>query len=175
MIRYALMSYMPKRYLRKANFETLMDDNFIWDFKDGRKWAKVKAANMVAQALSAQKLQDSIFMCIPASCQRTYTRRCKTFSAMVSEKSGMVDGFTLVKVNGKRDKLHTSSNRANKKNDTLVIDAKTIKGKNIVLFDDVVTTGKSCNEFKDKLETLGAKVTVAIFLGKTKKYRYSSC
>ena len=172
MIQYALMDYVPQRYLRKAKFETLMDDSFVWNFKDGKSWAIKKAAKMVSEALSARNMKDVVFMCVPAACQRTYIRRCQKFSEIVCEKSGATNGFSYVNVFGRRAKLHNSRLHAvAEETESVFIDAKAIKGKKVVLFDDVVTTGKTCTAFKEKLESMGATVILAIFLGKTKSYR----
>ena len=61
MIKYALMDYVPQKYLRKAKFETLMNDSFIWNFKDGKAWAVKKAAKMVAEALSTYNMENVVF------------------------------------------------------------------------------------------------------------------
>lgn len=171
MVQYALMNYLPQRYLKKANFDTLMDDNFIWNFKDGKKWATKKGAKMVAQALSTYQLDDVVFMCIPAACQRTYVRRCRDFSSYVCDMCGAINGFTYINVSGKKVKKHIARNRTSSdETSNVFIDKDMVKGKKIILFDDVVTTGATCREFKDKLEELGAKVILAIFLGKTKRF-----
>ena len=164
------MNYTPQRYLRKANFETLMDDNFIWNFKDGKKWATKKGAKMVAQALSTYKLDNVVFMCIPAACQRTYVRRCRDFSSYVCSMCGAIDGFNYVNIIGRRTKKHISQCHEANEQTNLAIDEDMIKGKKIILFDDVVTTGATCQEFKERLEKLGAEVVLAIFLGKTKHF-----
>lgn len=173
MIRYALMNYMPKRYLRKASFETLVDDSLVWDFKDGKEWATKKAAKMIAQALSTRDLKNVVFLCIPASCQRTYVRRCKKFSEMVCEKCGATDGFSYVNVFGKRQKNHNHYFLQEQlgTDDNYHINEQAIKGKKVILFDDVVTTGKSAAKFKEHLEEMGAEVTLSIFLAKTKNFR----
>lgn len=55
--------------------------------------------------------------------------------------------------------------------DNYHINEQAIKGKKVILFDDVVTTGKSATKFKEHLEEMGAEVTLSIFLAKTKNLR----
>ena len=42
-----------------------------------------------------------------------------------------------------------------------------IKGKEIIIIDDVLTTGQSVADYKEEIERHGGKVAAAIFYGKT--------
>lgn len=42
-----------------------------------------------------------------------------------------------------------------------------IKGKEIIIIDDVLTTGQSVSDYKEEIERHGGKVVAAIFYGKT--------
>lgn len=42
-----------------------------------------------------------------------------------------------------------------------------IKGKEIIIVDDVLTTGQSVADYKEEIERCGGKVVAAIFYGKT--------
>lgn len=74
MFKYALLDYVPQRYLRRASFDTLENDRFILDFKSGRRYATDKASRLIGKALSLMDLKDTVIVCIPASCQQTYTQ-----------------------------------------------------------------------------------------------------
>lgn len=43
------------------------------------------------------------------------------------------------------------------------VDADFFKGKNVILFDDLLTSGKTIEEFKEKIEAAGAYVEEEIF------------
>ena len=47
MFKYALLDYVPQRYLRRASFDTLENDRFILDFKSGRRYATDKASRLI--------------------------------------------------------------------------------------------------------------------------------
>ena len=64
--KYALMDYLPKRFLGHASFEAQEDSRHILDFKAGRKYAVDKASKLVGNALSLMDLKDTIIVCIPA-------------------------------------------------------------------------------------------------------------
>ena len=64
--KYALMDYLPKRFLGHASFEAQENSRHILDFKAGRKYAVDKASKLVGNALSLMDLKDTIIVCIPA-------------------------------------------------------------------------------------------------------------
>ena len=46
--KYALMSYLPQKYLRHASFEAQEADRLIIDFKSGRKYATERVSRLFA-------------------------------------------------------------------------------------------------------------------------------
>ena len=154
--KYALMSYLPQKYLRHASFEAQEADRLIIDFKSGRKYATERVSRLFAKTLSLMDLKDTIIVCIPASCQRTYTRRFRKFSENVCAKTGAINGFDHIKVIGKREKVHISGD---------------FQGKRILIIDDICTTGRTSDDFREKMEQAGAHVRMAMFLAKTKQFK----
>lgn len=169
MIKYALLSYLPKRYLGHATFEQQEDDRHILDFKSGRKWAVEWASRLFIKALSLMDLSDTVIVCIPASCQHSYTRRFRRFSENVCAMTGAVNGFDHIKVIGKREKFHICGEHAAE--DNVWIDADFFHGKRILLIDDICTTGRTSDDFREKLEQAGAHIRMAMFLAKTRQFK----
>ena len=159
MFKYALLDYVPQRYLRRASFDTLENDRFILDFKSGRRYATDKASRLIGKALSLMDLKDTVIVCIPASCQQTYTRRFRNFSAKLSAMCGAIDGFEHVHVIGKREKVHICGEHAAE--DNVWIDEDFFKGKRILLIDDICTSGRTSDAFKERMESAGAHVRMA--------------
>ena len=169
MFKYALLDYVPQRYLRRASFDTLENDRFILDFKSGRRYATDKASRLIGKALSLMDLKDTVIVCIPASCQRTYTRRFRKFSENVCAKTGAINGFDHIKVIGKREKVHICGEYAAE--DNVWIDTDFFQGKRILIIDDICTTGRTSDDFREKMEQAGAHVRMAMFLAKTKQFK----
>jgi orotate phosphoribosyltransferase len=76
-----------------------------------------------------------------------------------------------------QDRLDVHNHRRGKKKterqaQLIDLDTYYFKDKEICVFDDVVTTGKSYADFANKLEDSGAHVLGGMFLGKT-YYRYN--
>ena len=172
MFKYALMDYLPQRYLRHATFEAMEADRHILDFKSGRRYASEWASHLIGKALSLMDLTDTVIVCIPASCQQTYTRRFKRFSNNVCAVTGAENGFEHIRVIGKREKVHICGDHAAE--DNVWIDEEYFKGKKILLIDDICTTGKTSDAFRERMEQAGAHVRMCMFLAKTKNYRRTS-
>ena len=49
----------------------------------------------------------------------------------------------------------------------LSIRKRDVQGMNVILFDDVLTSGQSFRQLRQKMMELGAKSIIGIFLGKT--------
>ena len=169
MIKIALLSYTPQRYLGHASFEAQEDSRHIIDFKSGRKFATKWASRLFCKALSLMDLKDTVIVCIPASCQRTYTRRFRKFSETLCAKTGAINGFDHIKVIGKREKCHICGEHVAE--DNVWIDADFFKGKRILIIDDICTTGRTSDEFREKMEQAGAHVRMAMFLAKTTQFK----
>ena len=78
-------------------------------------------------------------------------------------------------VEARRLAVHEHRNDKEKsitKTQVIEFDADYFKGKDIYVFDDVVTTGTSYAMFANELETLGGNVLGGLFLGRT-HYRYN--
>ena len=168
-IKYALMDYLPQRYLRHASFEAQEADRHIIDFKGGRRYAIEWASKLFGKALSLMDLKDTVIVCIPASCQRTYTRRFRKFSANLCAMTGAINGFDHIRVIGKRSKVHICGEHAAE--DNVWIDTDFFRGKRILIIDDICTTGRTSDDFREKMEQAGAHVRMAVFLAKTRQFK----
>ena len=107
-----------------------------------------KAIGMVSDKLKSLLGEDAAqftLVCIPAALEAHTKRRFKEFSEEVCKATGMTNAYPV-------DELH--------------IDEAFFQGKKIILFDDIIASGNSVAKFADQLEGYGAKVELAIALGK---------
>ena len=138
-----------------------------------QEYATRWAAREMARAIRHNDLSDTIIVCIPASCKRTNDRRYKQFMKELCELTGAINGFDLVQPMGKRRKAHIDHVHeiADGASECIHINDNALKGKKVLVVDDIVTTGKTANSFIDMLQSAGADVRGALFLSKTKSYR----
>lgn len=162
------LSYLPTRF--KATESQQRDRRFIWSFKKGDRTAIMKAAQITINMLmeSFVRLDEVVFACIPASSDLANADRYEIFSQMVCEATGMYNAFSHIHIEGERLAVHEWRGRKQVR-DTQVIsfDKGWFNGKQVVVFDDILTRGRSYATFADKLEDFGADVLGGVFLART--------
>lgn len=170
MFKYALLDYFPKRFLGRISFEQQLVHYMVLGFKDGRNVYTRWAAKLFSQALAFMDLSDTVIVCIPASTRFSHVRRWKRFSEMLCRRTGAIDGFDRVQVCGSRRRAHITGDYelATNIKHYVHIDADFLKGRKVLVIDDICTTGQSSDAFIAAIEAAGATVTMALFLAKTK-------
>ncbi len=166
MMMYALYDYVPQRRLKRATFEQKDLNRRILDFKDGRIYATKWAAKMMAYCLQCLDLHEVTVVCCPASCQYSYVRRFRRFTHYLCRLTRAVDGFDLVRIRSCREKRHLSGRHISCM-ENACIDAA-IRGRKVLVVDDICTTCSSACEFIESLRAAGAEVVMAVFLAKTR-------
>ncbi len=170
------LKYFPAR-IKNVGEDAVAARKLVWAFKDARDNAFEEVAKLAAEHLNetyGDRLKNMAFVCVPTSKKEDYSTRFCAFCKRVSELSGIENGFSHVVVMQSRKAVHEHC-RGKKKEDIkpqiIDFDMPYFKGKEVCVFDDVVTTGKSYARFANLLEENGANVVGGMFLGKT-FYKY---
>lgn len=164
-----LMKYYPVR-IKNVGEQQKADRQTIWDFKDGRAYEQV--ALMTAkhlQELFGSRLTSIVFTCVPASTQEKNELRYKRFSERVCELTHAINGYPHMQVSAGRLAVHEYRRDETEARTTQMADYDTdfFKGKDVLLFDDIITKGISYATTADNLEACGANVLGGLFLAKT--------
>ena len=171
------LKYFPVR-VRNVGEDAVAARKLIWAFKDARDNAFEKVAQMTAAHLikvCGEKIKDIVFVCVPASTQAKNESRYMAFCNRVSELCGIINGYSHISVSGDRLAVHEHRHDKEKsitKTQVIEFDEAYFKGKDIYVFDDVVTTGASYAIFANQLEIFGGNVLGGLFLGRT-HYKYT--
>ena len=171
-MKYALFSYIPRRFQRRATFEEQDICRMILGFKDGRNVYSRWAAHQFARALVAIDLRDTVIVCVPASTLYAHVRRWKRFSKLLCQQTGAVDGFSHITISGNRKRAHVTGEYelcTNIKH-YVHIDNDFFSGKRVLVIDDIYTTGQSSRAFIGAMQAAGADVRMALFLAKTRLF-----
>lgn len=169
--------YFPAR-IRNVGEDAVNARELIWAFKDAEADVFEEVAQIVADHLiekfGEKRLMNMSFVCVPPSSKEAYANRYFNFCNRVEELTGIGNGFSHVCLLKSRKASHEHK-RGKKKEDIdlqpINIDKDYFAGKEVCVFDDVITTGKSYARFASMLEDCGANVVNGVFLGKT-FYRY---
>ncbi len=166
---YFFWYYFPKNRFTKVSPESDRARKIVWNFKDG-KTTDFSVADLVAQKLrdtfSSSMLRQLTFVCVPASSRSTNEIRYKLFSSKVCESSGVRNAFSYIDIIKEKTPAHLSPTHEVEPAE-YSFDRWFFNNANVILFDDIITTGRSLAAFKRELESLGANVICAISIGRT--------
>ena len=87
----------------------------------------------------------------------------------MSKRTGIQNGNKHVNIAGMREAKHNNAHHIVSESFGYAVstDPEFFEGKNVILFDDLITTGATANEFAEELEAVGANVLGAMFLART--------
>lgn len=115
-----------------------------------------------------KELENPILIPIPAATRQRNQDRFGQFTYLLAKRLKIEDGFRATWISEDREQMKGTVN--NDKLANLVFHSQYIKDKDILLIDDILTTGESFIQMKRKFMELGAKSVVGLFFGKTVKW-----
>lgn len=158
--------YYPFRYKAFLDDEQQAFCHSLYQFKEG----KIHGIEFFKACMDALQTDGKPYhiMFMPCSDEFKYVQRFKRLNWYIrTHCPELTSGLFDVDVFEPRDSLHEAKGREKRileRNYRIVED---IKGKEIVIIDDVLTTGQSLKDYKREIERCGGKVVAAIFYGKT--------
>ncbi len=165
---YFFYYYIPKAIRDAFSRESIEIEEGIWSFKDG--YHQEFFQRIVTEKLqeSFDDLSDLVFMCIPASTKFANQVRFERFSKAVCAQTGMMNAFPYITIVRDKEPRHLGGGRDGEYR----FDRNFFYGKDVILFDDVVTTGHSMTVLSDQLESMGARVVGCISIARTYSERF---
>lgn len=142
--------------------------NSVFAFKDGEKpwlWAKVFSLCVTKHSFFDSIKDKAVLVPIPASTKKAHGMRFTKFCKDLSHRLNISDGFRTLWIEYDREPLKGTVGENKIVN--LTFNSKYIKGKHVLLIDDVITTGTSLVQIGKKLLELGAASVRGIFLART--------
>lgn len=172
-----LFNYTPLSHGREDYFKVVEGERrLIWDFKtDGFKEgidpSKVNiicsgVGEIIYNVFGKEDISSLVFMCIPNGMAvyqlgsrklpesfdtQRYFERFGILSSRICEQYGIINGMDYVRC---EDGCH-------------VFDEDFLRGKNVILFDDIITQGKTAVQVSKELKKLGANVLFLVCISKT--------
>lgn len=157
--------YYPSRYKRLLDEEQRGFCRTLYAFKEGENHG-IDFFKACMAALPVDTASCHI-MFMPCSNWIKYGQRFKRLDWYITtHRNELTSGLYDVDVHSERESLHEckGSERILERNYNITGD---IKGKRIIIVDDVFTSGQSLTDYKEEIERCGGEVVAAIFYGKT--------
>ncbi len=137
----------------------------VWSFKDGNFRIGVNIiCDFIDGNYTVEQRRNLVLCVIPASTEHKNDIRYKELCRMVAERTAVRNGFRYISMMEDRD-----NSRREKGKDTLeyLVFSPLVYGKDILLFDDMSTTGASFIQAADVMMIMGARSVYGLFIGKT--------
>lgn len=147
--------------------DALEFQRYVWDFKAGlhQEWAIGAVANVLNKlGYNGQTNPNLVLACIPASTVAANHRRYHDFSGELCKRINVQDGFAHIKIVQEKAPKHISGVETE---EVLSFDREFFAGKDVIVFDDVVTKGRSMLRFMRKLREVNARPVICCSLGMT--------
>lgn len=157
--------YYPSRYKRLLDEEQRGFCRTLYAFKEGENHG-IDFFKACMAALPVDTASCHV-MFMPCSNWIKYGQRFKRLDWYITtHRKELTSGLYYVDVHSERESLHEckGSERILERNYNITGD---IKGKRIIIVDDVFTSGQSLTDYKEEIERCGGEVVAAIFYGKT--------
>lgn len=157
--------YYPSRYKRLLDEEQRGFCRTLYAFKEGENHG-IDFFKAYMAALPVDTASCHV-MFMPCSNWIKYGQRFKRLDWYITtHRKELTSGLYDVDVHSERESLHEckGSERILERNYNITGD---IKGKRIIIVDDVFTSGQSLTDYKEEIERCGGEVVAAIFYGKT--------
>lgn len=161
----ALFEYLPVRY--SANSEQRQNRQEVYDFKDGRCSSRVSSALIERiNAIVSNNPYDWVVAFIPASTSSRTDVKYGNLAHLISRSVRARVSLTAI-FNAMDRESTMKTGKIGDPTQTFGFNSSEIFGKNVLLIDDVITTGRSFLRCADKLSSLGAKSVYGLFVAKT--------
>ena len=157
--------YYPSRYKRLLDEEQRGFCRTLYAFKEGENHG-IDFFKACMAALPVDTTSCHI-MFMPCSNWIKYGQRFKRLDWYITtHRNELTSRLYDVDVHSERESLHEckGSERILERNYNIT---GGIKGKRIIIVDDVFTSGQSLTDYKEEIERCGGEVVAAIFYGKT--------
>ena len=177
---YSMYYYYPTTCEFSASQTDWDIRNLIWDFKaNPNKPMSIEtiielhenATNEIVDDMStclnhffSDDVKYLTLVCVPSSKDIIHKRRFQDFSEQICRKTSMENGFDYIHVTSDGDAKHMGGVSSS----SYEVDSEFFNGKHVLIFDDVITSGRSMERLRITLQNAGANVIGGFSIGKTK-------
>lgn len=168
---FYIHDYYPVSHHKNGSTHQKKVSNLVFRFKEGKQSGLVaKLFSLAIQRMPFLKeLQNPVLIPIPAATKERNRQRFAQFNYLLAKRLKIEDGYRAVWIKEDREQLKGQLNQDKLFN--IDFNVRYIKGKEVLLVDDIVTTGDSFIQMKRRLMELGATSVIGLFFGKTVSHK----
>jgi hypothetical protein len=161
--------YSVRKYQNNLSFNDIESRQEIWKFKDGDDCVAEKISSDVSSAIynlnpfDIRHENETLLVCIPASTEVKNQNRFRRPCSLISNSLMIDNGFNYIKITEDRKAVHLGGSGAN----NLYFDRRIANYKNVIILDDILTSGSSFISLSNQIKSLGVNNIIGIFIGKT--------
>ena len=157
--------YYPSRYWKWLSEKQLSFTKNVLDFKEG----KMDGIEFFRDGIEQLKpTEGTVIMFMPCSAWWKYWIRFRQIADYIETQCPhLVNGFHYYKYLGERESLHLQKERSKATVEKNFEISQDLNGKNVIVVDDVITTGSSLKQFGKEIKSKGGHLVGAIFLAST--------
>lgn len=164
-----LHDYHPT-WMEKKDEHQKRVSNLIFRFKEGGHCGELVAQILALALLHAgfeKGQKETVLIPIPASTRERQRKRFPVACYYLSRELGIIDGYKAIWIAEYREELKGRNKSRGEILANLQFTRRYIRGKHIVLLDEVLTTGSNFLHLSRKMKELGAISVTGVFFGKT--------
>ena len=158
---YYLTEYVPVRF--SATYEQRQARQIVYNFKDGMY--NESLMNKFTGAINNIGKTNAMVCFIPASSNERTQKRFGRLSSYINSHSNWTADMNAIRRTQDSLPGHVYGKSSNPAGDFVI--NSSVRGKNIILIDDVITRGQTFNDTVRKLMAAGAASVTGLFLAKT--------
>lgn len=160
--------YYPKRYKINLLDKKIRED--IYNFKNGISFEKflIEVREWFIEEYGDYRLNRIIFLPIPASNEKINEKRYRKFCEILCKDLKIENGYEYISMKENSFPNHLKGNTKDKKYEFILKEDK-LRRRHVIVFDDILTSGKTFCSLATALESLNCKIKLVLFLARTIK------
>lgn len=167
---YALHDYKPYNRKEKPEYEEFLVRNLVFRTKDG-KCPELAARLLALAACNTSEAfppdpGNTVLIPIPASTSVAHEARFRVLCRELAARLGITDGYSLLELVADREPEDVRRGMP-LSNVMRLVEYNSVEGKDVLLLDDVYTTGKSFRQVAQYLMSADARSITGLFVAKT--------
>jgi ATP-dependent DNA helicase RecQ len=161
-----LLEYIPARYTGLSP-KQLQDRNTVYDFKNGNISSSVKNEFLSkVRGIVSGRPSDWVVCFIPASTKSKTYNRYSALALFLSREAGCNVFIDAVTKATDSEAGHVVG-KSNNPTEDFEVKSEYLRGKKVILIDDVITRGRTFDDTADLIMRSGAVSVQGLFLAKT--------